>query len=288
MCRFLAYLGKPIVLDKLLYQPKNSLVHQSYHAQERKEPLNGDGFGVGFYVPEIDPAPALFVSTTPAWNNRNLRYNAPKIRSHCIFAHVRAASYGEVSEMNCHPFHYGKFLFMHNGQIGGFKIVKRKLRQRLSDELYNWIQGTTDSEHFFALFLNNLLKKGKQDEYRAPDMANAMEETFAELMELLGESGIDEPSYMNVAITNGKYIVATRCTLGPSAEAATLYHSEGSRFECDDGVCRMVQAGPAKHAVLVVSEKLTEAKADWRETPKNHLVIVNENLSVALRPIKMS
>ncbi|MGH7601638.1 MAG: class II glutamine amidotransferase, partial [bacterium] len=77
MCRFLAYLGKPIVLDKLLYQPKNSLVHQSYHAQERKEPLNGDGFGVGFYVPEIDPAPALFVSTTPAWSNRNLRYNAP-------------------------------------------------------------------------------------------------------------------------------------------------------------------------------------------------------------------
>jgi len=210
MCRFLAYLGKPIVLDKLLYQPKNSLVHQSYHAQEKKEPLNGDGFGVGFYVPELDPAPALFVSTTPAWGNRNLRYNAPKIRSHCIFAHVRAASYGEVAEMNCHPFQYNKLLFMHNGQIGGFKIVKRKLRQRLSDELYNWIQGTTDSEHF----------------------------------------------------------------------------SEGSRFECDDGVCRMVQAGPAEHAVLVVSEKLTDAKEDWREAPKNHLVVVNENLSVALRPIK--
>ena len=287
MCRFLAYLGKPIVLDKLLYQPKNSLVHQSYHAQERKEPLNGDGFGVGYYVPELDPAPALFVSTTPAWSNRNLRYNAPKMRSHCIFAHVRAASSGEVAEMNCHPFQYDKLLFMHNGQIGGFKIVKRKLRQRLSDELYNWIQGTTDSEHFFALFLNNLLKKGKPDEYSAQDFANTLEEIFAELRELLGESGIDEPSFMNVAITNGKCIVATRCTLGPSVEAATLYHSEGTRFECDGDVCRMVQAGPAEHAVLVVSEKLTEAKEDWREAPKNHMIIVNENLTVALRPIKM-
>ncbi len=47
MCRFLAYRGAPIAMSKLLYEPKNSLIHQSYHAQEREEPLNGDGFGVG-------------------------------------------------------------------------------------------------------------------------------------------------------------------------------------------------------------------------------------------------
>jgi predicted glutamine amidotransferase len=111
-------------------------------------------FGVGWYVPE--PEPAVFVSTTPAWNNRNLRYNAFKVRSHCFFAHVRAASVGDVSEAHCHPFHYQQFLFMHNGGIGGFSTIKRTLRNRLSDELYNWIRGQTDSEHFFALFLNNL------------------------------------------------------------------------------------------------------------------------------------
>ncbi|MGH7456197.1 MAG: class II glutamine amidotransferase, partial [bacterium] len=145
MCRFLAYKGAPITLDNLLFQPKNSLIHQSYKAQERPEPLNGDGFGVGWYVPELDPEPAVFVSTTPAWNNRNLRYNASKVRSGCIFAHVRAASVGSVSEANCHPFHYQKFLFMHNGNIGGFKVIKRHLRNRLSDELYDWIHGQPDS-----------------------------------------------------------------------------------------------------------------------------------------------
>jgi predicted glutamine amidotransferase len=34
----------------LLYSPKNSLILQSYKSKERKEPLNGDGFGVGWYL----------------------------------------------------------------------------------------------------------------------------------------------------------------------------------------------------------------------------------------------
>ena len=57
MCRFVAYSGLPLLLADLLYVPSDSLIRQSYHARERREPLNGDGFGVGWYVPEIDPTP---------------------------------------------------------------------------------------------------------------------------------------------------------------------------------------------------------------------------------------
>ena len=32
MCRFIAYLGQPIIIDELLLKPSNSLVHQSYSA----------------------------------------------------------------------------------------------------------------------------------------------------------------------------------------------------------------------------------------------------------------
>ena len=49
MCRFIAYLGKPITADELLLKPVNSLVHQSYSAGEMSEILNGDGFGLGWY-----------------------------------------------------------------------------------------------------------------------------------------------------------------------------------------------------------------------------------------------
>ncbi len=78
MCRFVAYLGKPIVVDELLLKPTNSLVHQSYDAGEMSVALNGDGFGLGYYVHHISERPGLFRSITPAWNNRNLLYSSFK------------------------------------------------------------------------------------------------------------------------------------------------------------------------------------------------------------------
>src|SRR5690606_19446509 len=128
MCRLMAYMGSPIIIDKLLYQPKNSLIKQSINARELEEPLNGDGFGIGWYVPEVNYEPVTFVSVYPAWNNRNLRNLAPKIRTECVVAHVRAASVGDVSESNCHPFQYKNLLMMHNGGVEEFHKIKRHIR----------------------------------------------------------------------------------------------------------------------------------------------------------------
>lgn len=72
MCRILCYMGPEVLLADLLYQPKNSLILQSYKSRERKEPLNGDGFGVGWYTAPSGPTPCIFTSITPAWNNQNL------------------------------------------------------------------------------------------------------------------------------------------------------------------------------------------------------------------------
>jgi glutamine amidotransferase len=131
MCRLMAYLGSPIIIDKLLYQPKNSLVNQSVNAKELEEPLNGDGFGIGWYAKEINLEPVTFVSVHPAWSNRNLKNLAPKVSTDCFIAHVRAASVGEVSESNCHPFQYKNLLMMHNGGVENFSNIKRKLREPL-------------------------------------------------------------------------------------------------------------------------------------------------------------
>lgn len=284
MCRFLAYLGAPITMDDLLYKPENSLIRQSYKSLEREEPLNGDGFGVGWYDFDIDETPGVFISIRPAWNNRNLRSIAPKIKSPCIFAHVRAASIGDVSEENCHPFRYRNLLFMHNGDIGGFRRIKRALRNRLDDEIYDWLQGDTDSEHFFALFLNHLQKN--PGEQNTQTFATAFEEAIAELKEICAEKQVRESISLNVAITNGRFILATKYISDTSKKANTLYHSECSRLDCHKGIFKMVQADPSQHAILVVSEKLTERKEDWHEVPVNHFVMLKENLEVQLQPIR--
>lgn len=283
MCRLIAYKGTPIILDKLLYQPKNSLINQSISAKEIEEPLNGDGFGVGWYARAVNEEPATFVSVNPAWSNRNLRNLAPRTTTDCLLAHVRAASVGEVSEANCHPFQYKNLLMAHNGGIEEFWKVKRKLREPLTDELYNWIKGQTDSEHIFANLLNHLFKHHKSVTTDA--VADSFDHTFALVKKLIREAGIAEPAYLNMAVTDGSFIVATRYCTDPGLEPLTLYHSEGSRYVVEDGNTRLEAPADDDQAVLVVSEKLTEGK-EWTLIPKNHLVMVEPNLNVRIRPIK--
>lgn len=283
MCRLMAYKGTPIIIDKLLYQPKNSLVNQSIHAREIEEPLNGDGFGVGWYVPDLNFEPITFVSVNPAWSNRNLRNIAPKIKTDCLIAHVRAASVGDVSENNCHPFQYKNMLMAHNGGVEQFNKIKRHMRHPLSDELYNWIKGQTDSEHIFAFVLNELFKDHKSVSPEA--VVDAFEKTFIHLKKLMAEYGITEPAYLNMVVTNGLFIVATRYCTDPKEEPLTLYHSEGSRYVVEDGVTRMEAPEDDDQAVLVVSEKLTD-DPNWTMIPPNHFVIVEQTLNVRIRPIK--
>lgn len=278
----MAYKGTPIIMDKLLYQPKNSLINQSFHAREIEEPLNGDGFGVGWYVPEINDEPITFVSVNPAWNNRNLRNLAPRIRTDCMVAHVRAASVGDVSESNCHPFQHKNLLMAHNGGVEDFGHIKRHIRDPLSDDLYNWIKGQTDSEHIFAFLLNYLFANHK---VISPDaVADAFEYTFANVKKLMAENGVKEPAYLNMIITNGLFFVGTRYCSDPKEEPLTLYHSEGSRYVVENGVTRMFAPEDDDQAVLVVSEKLTD-DANWTMIPKNHLVIVEQTLNVRIKPI---
>lgn len=285
MCRFLAYRGAPVVLDELLFRPENSLIHQSYHALERRDPVNGDGFGVGWYAPEVHREPARFVSIQPAWNNRNLRSLAPRIRSGAVFAHVRDANQGTVIEPNCHPFQYKNLLMMHNGVIGDFAAVKRALRTRLSDETYAWIEGQTDTEHFFALFLDRLLER-KREGYDHHDIVDALRRAIRDLRAIFEQVGSLAHSYLNLAVTDGRCIVASRYDTDVYVESPTLYHSEGGRYLCFDGVCRMMpSADPAEHAVLVVSEKLTTNAGEWHLVPEEHFVVVTEELEVSVVPV---
>ena len=167
MCRFLIYKGKePIKLSHLLTRPEHSIIKQSFDSRlrlDRRRPMNGDGFGVAYYTedPEINlDGPCLFKAITPAWNNQNLETLAEKTKSRLVFAHVRASTYGTLSETNCHPFTYHRLTFMHNGGIGNFHRIKRKLFNRIDDKYLLIIQGSTDSECAFALFLDVLDKMG--------------------------------------------------------------------------------------------------------------------------------
>ena len=283
MCRFLCYSGPPVLLSDLLYRPGHSLILQSYKANERAEPLNGDGFGVGWYAPEVASTPCVFTSVSPAWSNHNLRRLADHVRSPLFFAHVRAASAGmEVSEANCHPFQYGRYLWMHNGEVASFARIKRRLRRSLPDRLYESLRGSTDSEHAFAVFLDRL---GDTDSPRSPrELARALMETVARLEEWTAEAGAEAPSYYNFAVTDGASVVAVRYVSDPNLEPITLYY----RVAGEPLDRRGATAAPDR-AVILASERLSANKVGWRRVAPNHAVVVaaDRSVTVELVPVPL-
>jgi ergothioneine biosynthesis protein EgtC len=284
MCRFVAYKGHEIFLSDLLTRSEQSLIRQSYRSRERKEPLNGDGFGVGWYAQELHATPGVFTSIQPAWANLNLRRLADKIQSNCILAHVRAASPGTpVAELNCHPFQYGRFLWMHNGRIAEFRKIRRTLREHLQDEFYDLIQGTTDSEHIFALYLDQLQKR--KNDHDLETLRQTMTDTITLIRKWLDEAGVSASSWMNFCISDGDRLLATKYVTNAADQPESLYFTRGDRFELRDGHYRMMQQDERNGAVIIASEPLTDEHGDWEPVPRDHCISVSPQLHIDIQPI---
>jgi len=249
MCRWLAYGGEPIAMDTLLFKPCNSLIRQSLSAQRSVAPTNGDGFGLGWYGHM--ETPGLYRDTMPAWNDANLRSLAEQIRSPLFFAHVRASTGPATARLNCHPFRYGRWLFMHNGQIGGWQAVRQDIERLIRRDLYRHREGSTDSEALFYLLLGNGL---------ADDPAAAFARSVSQILEAMAGEGIDEPFRMTAACTDGARIHAVRWS--SDGKSPSLYWGAGSRVECAQTA---VHFGTGTGSVLILSEPLDEDHSHWNE-----------------------
>jgi predicted glutamine amidotransferase len=255
MCRWLAYSGSPIRLDHLLLRPRHSLIDQSLHSEMGATTTNGDGFGLGWYG--RGSTPGLFRSVEPAWNDRNLRDLARHLVSPVVFAHVRASTGGAIQQTNCHPFRYGRWLWMHNGLIRGFALVRRDLAFAVDPGLFPFIEGSTDSELFFYLALT----LGLQD-----DPVRAVERAVG-LIERTGrEHGVADPIQMTVATTDGHSVWAFRYS--SEGESRSLFYSTNVAT-----LRAQYPNLPALHELseqsrLVVSEPFGTLKGMWNEVPE--------------------
>jgi len=216
MCRWMAYLGDPILAEELVFRPVHSIIDQSLHANRTNVTTNGDGFGIGWYGDR--PEPAVYKGTHPAWNDGNLREIAGQIRTPLLFAHVRASSGTPVQRSNCHPFRHGRWLWMHNGSLANFSEVRRDLLMAVDPALFPHIEGSTDSEALFNLALTFGL---------TDDPPNAVARAVG-LVEEVGRShGVQYPVHMTVATTDGDSIWLFRYSTEKST--SSLYYSTDIR-----------------------------------------------------------
>ena len=261
MCRWLAYSGSPIRLEELLVKRDRSLIDQSLHSRQGATPTNGDGFGVGWY--EAGEGPRVYRSTHPAWNDRNLRELAAGISSPLFFAHIRASTGTAIQETNTHPFRYANRLWMHNGLIRDFHLVKRELQSAVDDAYFGSIEGTTDSETMFYLALTFGLES---------DPVGAVEQMVG-VVEAAGERHeIENPIQMTIATTDGTSIWAFRYS--SEGDSRSLWFS--TRMDELKLLYPAVQEleNLSDETRVVVSEPLGDLPGAWNEAPESHFGIV--------------
>ena len=273
MCRYAAYLGEALTLDALVYKPSHSLVHQSTEAMESLTRINADGFGVGWYAPEISPVPAVFKDISPLWNNRNLGSIAGKIRSGCIVAHVRSAkSFDPVTQENCHPFSRGRLLWMHNGDIPGRARLTRQVGRLADDTLLASIRGNTDSEMAFTLFLT-FLESPLVEAPGVEALAAAMSRTLCQIAEWHRSPTETRPLEANFCVTNGSEVVASRFAVSDNP-APTLHWIES-------------RGADGEPSVYVASEPLYPDD-DWQTLDESSLLLVHADRRVETRPVELA
>ena len=275
----------------LVTTPSRSLLHQSFDSRERMKgtktlhahhnaTVNGDGFGVAWYESEEngeDAAPCLFRSLKPAWNDRNLHSLARKIYTNLFFAHVRAASPAlPVDETSCHPFCHGRYMFMHNGGVGEFHLVRRALVDSLSDDLFAFVMlnGGSDTCVCFAVLLQMIYADDPtfQKELSPETLSKHLLALLRKLEDVALMQGCKTPSFLNVALTDGSTVLCSRYSTLHTEASVSLYLCCGDYWEFES----MVPAVGKANCVVISSEPITDNRADWMAVEEQSMVVITK------------
>jgi glutamine amidotransferase len=168
---------------------------------------------------------------------------------------VRASTGTPTMRPNCHPFACGRWLFMHNGAIGNWSRLRRRVEALIPDAIYGSRIGTTDSE---AVFLAILGAGGDRD----PIGATAR--VLMQLTDMVSDHHHKEALRFTAALANGRDLYAFRYAANDNANSLYYRESAGS--------------------VVIVSEPLDSNRDHWKAVPAGHMVIARANQAVELEP----
>ena len=273
MCRWMAWLGQPVLIEELLFKTEHGIVDQSLHSRLGAETTNGDGFGLGWYGD--GDGPGVYRSVSPAWSDQNLRELAAHLESPLFMAHVRAAIGSPVQHTNCHPFRRGDWLLVHNGYVADFHELRRDLMLAMDPELFADIDGSTDTEVIFHLALGHGLET---------DPIGALERTVGQIEATARANGTAVHVQGSFGISNGTDLWAVRyCTDG---KARSLYASADV-----EGIRRLHPSNPRFQRLspddrLIVSEPFSDLPGVWEEIRQGTAIAVRQGGVIEQRPFR--
>jgi glutamine amidotransferase len=232
-----------------LVYAKNSLAHQSRE--------HSDGWGLCYYDQGV---PNIIKSLSVAQNDALYKELASSIKAHTILVHLRRATQGEVSLVNCHPFRFGPWIMAHNGDFPDFVNMRPKLLSLIDKNLGFHVVGTTDSEIYFGIFLTTLNRQIVNTSSPCPvtKVATSLRSTFDQIFQAYDRLGVTERPVLNTIITNGQVIVGAR---------------QGSEL-CY--LPRWLESDTPVAGLQISSESLS-AEEDWVAMEENQIIGMGED-----------
>jgi len=273
MCRWMGWFGQPVLIDEVLFKTPHGIVAQSLLSRMGAEPTNGDGFGLGWYG--AGDGPGVYRSVEPAWGDANLREIAGHVESPLFLTHVRAAIGSPVQETNCHPFRHGRWLFVHNGFIADFHLLRRDLMFALDPELFPEVRGSTDSEVVFHLALTLGLEQ---------DPIAALERTIGLIEATAERRGVKDPVQGSFGVSDGVGLWAVR--YATSGEPRSLFASgdvETVRALYPDNERLQKMQHDDR---VIVSEPFSDLPGAWHEIPASTAVTLRRGAGIEMRPFR--
>ena len=286
MCRALLYLGEPVLLDDLLFQPDSALVRQTY-MPKMLDMLNLAGFGMRAWDPKShDPAaPYAYASDAMPVFDRNLKNLSSKVKAGCVLAHIRGVTYStraEVSKQNVHPFQFEgiPLTLAHNGDLARFAELRPRLAPHVRPEFARQVRGTTDSEWIYAVLVSQI------ENPREPQPGDALVAALRRTLEILRAErsalGIDVTSSANLFVTDGRQVAAARYCFDfgcygtddparlkePNNGFLSLWYTVGRGYGLHEGEWKMTGGAEYADSILIASEPLTRDVAAWVEVPE--------------------
>lgn len=249
MCRLFGFRSViPSQVHRSLVAADNALGVQSV-----KHP---DGWGVAYYV---DGSPHVTRSPSHALSDALFHRVSGVVSSETVLAHVRKATQGPQTVLNCHPFQYGRWVFAHNGDVPRFHDAwRRPLLEEVAPRLRRFILGETDSEVVFFLFLSRLTERGPLDKpHSVDDVLGALARTMADVRAICAPLTAEEQLLLTCIVTDGNTMVAHQ-------GGKELYWSS-HKTRCAD-----------RHACPSLSP---ECEAPSESGYVNHLIFTSEPLS---------
>ena len=251
-----------------------SHVHRSLVAADNalgaQSEAHPDGWGVAYYV---DGSPHVTRMPATALDDNLFRQLSGVVTSETVLAHVRRATQGRKTVLNCHPFQYGKWVFAHNGDIPGFDDKRKALVAEVAPRLRRFILGDTDSEVLFYVLLSRLQGFGPlANRHGVEDVIEALRATVTRVRELCDDSA--GPSLLTFMLTDGTTFVATQ---GGKELFLSTYKTRCADRDSCPHLARECEEASATGFInhLVLSSEVIDGDNVWEELRRGDVVGVD-------------